>query len=119
MDGVLRAPFLAMLRSVWEDQVLRVAEALASGRSLESLAEWQLKVWPHIPSALQDECVAFVNARKSERHNLERRLGQAIISCARRLFTPRNEMTLVRPLSMLLWFQSAPDSVDLLHAPPS
>ena len=84
--GALREPFIALLRSVWQDQALRVAEAIAGQRSMGTCAEWQKKIWQHIDQATQEECIACVVARARERGNVERRLGPELRSLARSFF---------------------------------
>jgi hypothetical protein len=118
--GALREAFLSLLRSVWEDMVLRAAEAHARDGHVRACPVWRQKVWSHIPQALRSDCLEFVAARSQERAHAVHVLAPELRDFARDFFRSENESALVRPLCLLLGFlELLDDDCDLLNTMPA
>ena len=51
--GIFKRPFLALLRSVFDDQVMPVAETVTSHGNMDGCPRWRRAVWVSLPPLVQ------------------------------------------------------------------
>jgi hypothetical protein len=111
--GIFKRPFLALLRSVFDDQVMPVAETATSHGSLGGCPQWRRAIWACLPPLIQQDCLDFVAARTLKRKQVEGSITPELESFAREFFVPCHEASLIRPLCLMLEFVRAEDGIDL------
>ena len=60
-------------------------------------------IWEHIPGSVRDDILAFAEAQMYESANCTA-VKEKLLSFAKRLFIPRLEATVVRPLCVILGY---------------
>ena len=111
--GIFKRPFLARLRSVFDDQAMPVAETATIHGSMGGCPQWRRVVWASLPPLTQQDCLDFVAARTLKRKQVESSITPERVSFAREFFVPCHEASLIRPLCLMLEFVRAEDGIDL------
>ena len=101
------------MRSVFDDQVMPVAETATSHGSTGGCPQWRRAVWASLPPLIQQGCLSSVAARTLKRKQVESSITPELESFARALFAPCHEASLIRPLCLMLEFARVKDGSDL------
>ena len=104
---------MALLRSVFDDQVMPVAETITSHGNMDGCPQWRRAVWATLPPLIQQDCPDFVAEKASKRKEVHGIITPELVSFARDFFVPCHGASLIRPLCLMLDFVCVEDGVEL------
>ena len=115
-NGALREFCQKVMEGIWTDMALPAARA-AVDNALASCTFEVRFLWGGLEQFLQAELISFVQQQRCElkQSNV---LTNQLLSCAKQLFRPAREASVVRPLCVLLGYLH-PTDFDFLNTSPS